>query len=149
MTGFWIFLKIASFSNFKIIWNKWLWVFFPYILINQCIQSSCNNFQPSKDWLSGNVTKCDIQTGCTSLFYLWIFLSNSLRLNFNLFENTTMSHSVLLINNLFSPCKLPFLHFYFLLPISRETIVFGSNFRSGDFDGFTRFEVSWIRKSHF
>ena len=31
--------------------------------------------------------------------------------------------------------------FYFLLPISRESIVFGSNFRSGDFDGFTRFEV--------
>ena len=32
-------------------------------------------------------------------------------------------------------------HFYFLLPISRESIVFGSNFRNGDFDGFTRFEV--------
>ena len=37
----------------------------------------------------------------------------------------------------------------FLLPISRESIVFGSNFRNGDFDGFTRFEVSGIRKSHF
>ena len=32
--------------------------------------------------------------------------------------------------------------FYFLLPISRESIVFGSNFRNGDFVGFTRFEVS-------
>ena len=32
-------------------------------------------------------------------------------------------------------------YFYFLLPISRESIVFGSNFRSGDFDGFTCFEV--------
>ena len=31
--------------------------------------------------------------------------------------------------------------FYFLLPISRESIVFGTNFRNGDFDGFTRFEV--------
>ena len=31
--------------------------------------------------------------------------------------------------------------FYFLLPMSRGNIVFGSNFRSGDFDGFTRFEV--------
>ena len=31
--------------------------------------------------------------------------------------------------------------FYFLLPIRKESIVFGSNFRSGDFDGFTRFEV--------
>ena len=31
--------------------------------------------------------------------------------------------------------------FYFLLPISRESIFWGSNFRSGDFDGFTRFEV--------
>ena len=32
--------------------------------------------------------------------------------------------------------------FYFLLLIpSRESIVFGSNFRNGDFDGFTRFEV--------
>ena len=30
--------------------------------------------------------------------------------------------------------------FYFLLPISRESIVFGSNFRHGDFDGFKRFE---------
>ena len=34
------------------------------------------------------------------------------------------------------------MHFYFLLPISRESIVFGSNFRNGDFDGFTRFEGS-------
>ena len=33
------------------------------------------------------------------------------------------------------------LPFYFLLPISIESIVFGSNFRSGDFDGFTLFEV--------
>ena len=32
-------------------------------------------------------------------------------------------------------------HFYFFLPISRENIVFGSNFRNRDFDGFTRFEV--------
>ena len=31
--------------------------------------------------------------------------------------------------------------FYFLLPIRRESIVFDSNFRSGDFDGLTRFEV--------
>ena len=30
---------------------------------------------------------------------------------------------------------------YFLLPISRESIVFGSNFRNEDFYGFTRFEV--------
>ena len=34
------------------------------------------------------------------------------------------------------------IHFYFLLPISRESIVFGSNVRNGDFDGFARFEVS-------
>ena len=39
--------------------------------------------------------------------------------------------------------------FYFLLPISRESIVLGSNFQSGDFDGFTCFDVPWIRKSHF
>ena len=32
-------------------------------------------------------------------------------------------------------------NYYFLLPISRESIVLGSNFRSGDFDGFTCFEV--------
>ena len=31
--------------------------------------------------------------------------------------------------------------FYFLLPISRERIVFRSNFQNGDFDGLTRFEV--------
>ena len=42
-----------------------------------------------------------------------------------------------------------FIFFYFFLPISRERIVFGSNFRNGDFDGFTRFEVLWIRKSYF
>ena len=36
---------------------------------------------------------------------------------------------------------------YFLLPISRERIVFGSNFRNGDFDGFTLFKGIWI--SHF
>ena len=35
-----------------------------------------------------------------------------------------------------------FFFFHFLLPISRESIVFRSNFRNGDFDGFTRFEVS-------
>ena len=39
--------------------------------------------------------------------------------------------------------------FYFLLPISRESIVFGSNFKNGDFDGFTRYEDSLIQKSHF
>ena len=39
------------------------------------------------------------------------------------------------------------IHFYFLLPTSRESI--GSNFRNGDFVGFTRFEVSWIRKLYF
>ena len=31
--------------------------------------------------------------------------------------------------------------FHILLPISKESIVFESNFRNGDFDGFTRFEV--------
>ena len=31
--------------------------------------------------------------------------------------------------------------FYFLLPINRESIVFGSNFRNRDFDGFILFEV--------
>ena len=31
--------------------------------------------------------------------------------------------------------------FYFLLPINRESIVFGSNFRNGDFDGFTVFKT--------
>ena len=31
--------------------------------------------------------------------------------------------------------------FYFLLPLSRESAITGSNFRNGDFDGFTRFEV--------
>ena len=30
--------------------------------------------------------------------------------------------------------------FYFLLPINRESTVFGSNFRNGGFDGFTRYE---------
>ena len=40
-------------------------------------------------------------------------------------------------------------YYYFLLPISRESIALGSNFRNGDFDGFTRFEVPWIRKTHF
>ena len=39
--------------------------------------------------------------------------------------------------------------FCFLLPISRESIVFGSKFRNGDFDGFTRYEDPWIRKSYF
>ena len=41
--------------------------------------------------------------------------------------------------NLRSYCKSTY---YFLLPISRESIVLGSNFRNGDFDGFIRFEVS-------
>ena len=30
-----------------------------------------------------------------------------------------------------------YLRFYFLLPISRESIVLGSNFQNGDFDEFT------------
>ena len=46
-----------------------------------------------------------------------------------MFERT----DTIILRNVFS--------FYFLLPISRESIVFGSNFRNGDFDGFTRFEV--------
>ena len=32
---------------------------------------------------------------------------------------------------------------------SRENIVYGSNFRNEDFDGFIRYDDSWIRKSHF
>ena len=32
-------------------------------------------------------------------------------------------------------------YYYFLIPTSRESIVFVSNFLSGDFDGFTCFEV--------
>ena len=41
-------------------------------------------------------------------------------------------------------------YFYFLLPVpGRRSFVFESNFRNGDFDGFTRFEVSRIRKSYF
>ena len=32
--------------------------------------------------------------------------------------------------------------FHFLLPISREIIVFVSNFQNGDFDGFTRLRSS-------
>ena len=31
----------------------------------------------------------------------------------------------------------------------RESIVFGSKFRNGDFDRFIRYEYPWIRKSHF
>ena len=42
-----------------------------------------------------------------------------------------------------------YIYFYFLLPISRESIVFGSSFRNGHLDELTRFEVPWIRKSHF
>ena len=37
--------------------------------------------------------------------------------------------------------------FYFLLPISRESIAFASNFRNGDFDGFARLKGPWIQKS--
>ena len=41
--------------------------------------------------------------------------------------------------------------FYFLLRMcGRESkVVFGSNFRNGDFYEFIRLEVPWIRKSHF
>ena len=39
--------------------------------------------------------------------------------------------------------------FYFLLPIRRESIVFRSNFRDGDFDGFTRLGSPESEKSHF
>ena len=39
--------------------------------------------------------------------------------------------------------------FTFAYLINRESILFGSIFRNGDFDGLTRFEVSLIRKSHF
>ena len=37
----------------------------------------------------------------------------------------------------------------FSLTLSSGSIAFGSNFRSGDLDGWTRFEVPRIRKSHF
>ena len=41
------------------------------------------------------------------------------------------------------PCMILF-NFYLLLPISRESIVLGSNFRNGDFDDFTHFEIPRI-----
>ena len=40
-------------------------------------------------------------------------------------------------------------HFYFLLSISRESIVFESNFRKGDFDGITHSKAFEIQKPHF
>ena len=51
--------------------------------------------------------------------------------------------------------KKPNPDYYFYLFIfscpcnSRKSIVFGSNFRNGNLDGFTRYEVPWIQKSHF
>ena len=33
--------------------------------------------------------------------------------------------------------------FYFHLPISKESIVFGEEFRNGDFDGFARFDLRY------
>ena len=41
------------------------------------------------------------------------------------------------------------LFFYFLLPISRESIVFRLNFRNDDSDRYTRFEITWIQKWNF
>ena len=38
------------------------------------------------------------------------------------------------------------MQFSFFLTYVRESIVFESNFRYWDFDGFVRFEVSWIMK---
>ena len=38
--------------------------------------------------------------------------------------------------------KIIYFPFYFLLSISRDSIILGSNFLNGDFNGFTHFEVS-------
>ena len=62
-------------------------------------------------------------------------------------KNSMLPIKFLLSNNrieLFhlSNIELHVERFYFLLPISRESIVLGTNFRNGYFDGFTRFEVS-------
>ena len=35
--------------------------------------------------------------------------------------------------------------FYFLLPLSRESIIFGSHFRSGDFDGYTHSQKFFLQ----
>ena len=76
---------------------------------------------------------------------------NGWELNLHYTQNILLKRN----NGSYNFLKLSFLQlmnftfYYFLLPISRESIVLGSNFRSGDFDGFTRFDVSWIRKSHF
>ena len=59
-----------------------------------------------------------------------------------LFKGYSVAHAIFIV---FSFNKI----YYFLLPISRESIVLGSIFRNRDFDEFTRFDVSWIRKSHF
>ena len=64
-----------------------------------------------------------------------IYNSNAVHFTLLLLTGDSFSQSVLSQEKLKSP-------FYFLLPISRESIVLGSNFRSGNFDGFTRFEVS-------
>ena len=57
-------------------------------------------------------------------------------------SNFCISISRVLQNNVKNKNKCLMLLYYFLLPISRESIVFESNFRIGDFDGFTCFEVS-------
>ena len=58
---------------------------------------------------------------------------------------------LLCVANAFSNNKR-LMYFFFTFSYScncRESIVFESNFRNGEFDGFARYDASWIRKIAF
>ena len=75
------------------------------------------------------------------------YLDNRIGANSNFWEKIR-THFKFLYSEFYHPPFL-FFPFYFLLPIyGRESTVFRSKFRNGDFNGFTRFEVSWILNSH-
>ena len=66
---------------------------------------------------------------------------------FSLFN---LVHSVLRIKFIDRSCFCWDMQSFPFYPCNgKESIVYGSSFRNGDFDGFTRYEVSWILKSHF
>ena len=53
-------------------------------------------------------------------------------------ENISFPKRIVLFQRRQLVKKISEFFYYFLLPVTRESIVFGSNFRNGDFDGFSR-----------
>ena len=77
-----------------------------------------------------------------SIYKLFIFKKNKLKSKKGYFTFWIINYSQFFLTK-------PFPFHFILFAMAEKILFFGSNFLTEDFDGFTCYEIPWIRKSHF